>query len=297
VRVPFFAELGRLTGATPSEGLGISRRGVRRGLVLALCWLLALLALMRPQWVLPPVHRDTPARDLLLLVDLSGSMDTTDFTDPSGRKVSRLAAVKLVLNDFLARRQGDRVGIVVFGNAPFTLLPFTTDLKLARSILAEMQVGMAGPRTAFGDAIGLGINLFATSAAPAKTMLALTDGNDTGSSVPPEQAARIAADRDIVIHTVAIGDPTAVGEDKLDEAALRDVATVTNGGYYRALDGKELAGIYARLDEIEARKVKTISFQPRLELYWIPIAALVVLSMLVQALRLVRLPRQLTAAP
>ena len=231
VRVPFFAVLARLSGATPRDGLSVSQRGIQRLLVLALCWSLVLLALMRPQWVLPPLHHEKPARDLLLLVDLSGSMDTADFTDPSGRKISRLTSVKLVLNDFLARREGDRVGVVVFGNAPFALLPFTTDLKLAQRILAEMQVGMAGPRTAFGDAIGLGINLFSGSNAPAKSIIALTDGNDTGSSVPPAEAARIANDRHIVIHTVAVGDPSAVGEDKLDEAALRDVATATGGGY------------------------------------------------------------------
>jgi len=253
--------------------------------------LLVLLALMRPQWVLPPLHMEKPARDLLLLVDLSGSMDTADFTDPAGQKVSRLAAVKLVLSNFLTRRQGDRVGVVVFGNAPFVLLPFTTDLKVAQQILNEMQVGMAGPRTAFGDAIGLGLNLFAKSDAPAKTMIALTDGNDTGSSVPPAEAARIAHDRRVVIHTVAVGDPSAVGEDKLDEAALSDVATTTGGGYYHALNRDELAGIYATLDKIEARKVETVTFRPRLELYWIPLAVLMCVSMLVQAMRLVRIPR------
>ena len=136
---------------------------------------------MRPQWIEPPLHRDKPARDLLLLVDLSGSMDTKDFTDPSGAKVDRLTAVKQVLDEFLARRKGDRVGVVVFGDAPFTLVPFTTDLDLAAAWCGEMQVGMAGPRTAFGDAIGLGVNLFAKSTVPAKTMIALTDGNDTAS--------------------------------------------------------------------------------------------------------------------
>jgi Ca-activated chloride channel family protein len=262
--------------------------------VLTLCWLLAVAALTRPQWTLPPVHHDKPARDLLLLVDLSGSMDTQDFTDASGAKVSRLAAVKQVLDEFLTRREGDRVGVVVFGNSPFVLVPFTTDLKLARQLLTEMQVGMAGPRTVFGDAIGLGINLFTASNAPAKTMIALSDGNDTASSVPPAEAARIARDKGIVIHTVAIGDPAAAGEEALDEAALRDVAATTGGGYYRAFNRDELAGIYDRLDRIEARKVETVSFQPRLDLYWLPIAALVLFSMLVRAFRLVRWPRHRT---
>ncbi|MGH8432769.1 MAG: VWA domain-containing protein [Solimonas sp.] len=288
VRVPFFGLLVSLTGQQPRAGVLVGRRGLWRTASLVACWLLALAALMRPQWIEPPLHRDKPARDLLLLVDLSGSMATQDFTDPSGARIDRLAAVKQVLVEFLARRQGDRVGVVVFGNAPFTLVPFTTDLALSRRLVGEMQVGMAGPRTALGDAIGLGVNLFAQSKVPARTMIALTDGNDTGSLVPPAEAARVARDNKIVIHTVAIGDPTAAGEDKLDEAALKDVSQVTGGGFYRALDRAELADIYRRLDEIETRKVDTVSFQPRTELFWLPLLALVVLSMLVEALLLMR---------
>ena len=299
VRVPFFDVLARLSGSSPQAGASVSRRGFWRALALFLCWALAVAALMRPQWILPPVHHEKPARDLLLLVDLSGSMDTEDFTDASGKKVNRLTAVKQVLDDFLSRRQGDRVGVVVFGNSAFTLVPFTTDLKLARQMLAEMQVGMAGPRTVFGDAIGLGINMFKASKAPAKTMIALTDGNDTASKVPPAEAAQIAKDNGIVIDAVAVGDPSAAGEEKLDEAALKDVASVTGGSFYRALDREELAGIYAKLDRMEARKVESVSFQPREELYWVPLAALLLLSMLVQAFRLAPFsrPQMVEAAP
>jgi Ca-activated chloride channel family protein len=290
VRVPFFALLVSLTGQQPRAGVVVVRRGLWRTASLVVCWLLALGALMRPQWIEPPLHREKPARDLLLLVDLSGSMDTQDFTDASGGKVSRLAAVKQVLDAFLAKRQGDRVGVVVFGNSAFTLVPFTTDLKLCRKLVQEMQVGMAGPRTALGDAIGLGVNLFARSTVPARTMIALTDGNDTGSQVPPAEAARVARDHKIVIHTVAVGDPTAAGEDKLDEAALKDVADMTGGDFYRALDRAQLSDIYRRLDEIETRKVDTVSFQPRIELFWLPLLPMVLLSMLSQALLLAPVP-------
>src|SRR5215831_7925588 len=195
LRVPFFGKLAALTGQQPRTGVVVSRRSLWRSVILVLCWMLAVAAVMRPQWIEPPLHHDRPARDLLLLVDLSGSMDTTDFTDASGAKVDRLTAVKQVLDDFLSRRQGDRVGVVVFGDVPFTLVPFTTDLDLCRRLVQEMQVGMAGPRTAFGDAIGLGINLFAKSTVPAKTMIALTDGNDTASRVPPAEAALVARDK------------------------------------------------------------------------------------------------------
>lgn len=282
VRVPFFAGVVALSGLQPRPGVVVGRRGLWRAVVLGLAWLLTLAALMRPQWIEPPIHRDKPARDLLLLVDLSGSMDTKDFTDPSGAKIDRLAAVKQVLDDFLSRREGDRVGVVVFGDAPYSLVPFTTDLKLCRRLVQEMQVGMAGPRTALGDAIGLGVNLFARSTVPARTIIALTDGNDTASKVPPADAARVARDRRITIHTVAVGDPAAAGEDKLDEAALRDVASVTGGGFYRALDREELSDIYRRLDRIETRKVDTVSFRPRTDVFWLPLLAAALLAMLIQ---------------
>lgn len=283
VRVPFFTLLMSLSGQSPRAGVIVGRRGLWRSLGLAVCWLLALGALMRPQWIEPPVHHDRPARDLLLLVDLSGSMDTQDFTDASGNKVSRLTAVKQVLDDFLSRRKGDRVGVVVFGNAPFVLVPFTADLDLCRQLVQEMQVGMAGPRTVFGDAIGLGVTLFAHSTVPARTMIALTDGNDTASNVTPADAARVARDHKIVIHTVAIGDPSAAGEDKLDETALKDVASVTGGGFYRAMDRVQLIDIYRRLDAIETRKIDTVSFSPKRELFWLPLLAMTVFSMLIEA--------------
>jgi len=293
VRVPFFSRLVELTGQVPRAGVVTGRRGLWRTGVLVVCWLLALAAIMRPQWIEPPIHRDKPARDLLLLVDLSGSMDTRDFTDPGGNQVDRLTAVKQVLDEFLAKRKGDRVGVVVFGSSPFTLVPFTTDLDLCRKLVQEMQVGMAGPRTVLGDAIGLGVTLFEHSTVPARTMIALTDGNDTASSVPPAEAARVAHDHKIVIHTVAIGDSAAAGEDKLDEAALKQVASTTGGGFYRALDRAQLADIYRRLDEIETRKIDTVSFSSKRELFWLPLAAAAIFSMLFEAgLLLTAMPRR-----
>lgn len=251
-------------------------------------WLLVLAALARPQWLEPPVSREQPTRDLLLLVDLSGSMRQEDFTNTAGTKVDRLTAVKEVLGDFLSRRKGDRVGLVVFGDAPFLQAPFSTDLSLSRRLLDETAIGMAGPRTAFGDAIGLAITLFAESEAPAKTIIALTDGNDTASQVPPIEAARVAKERDIRIHTVAIGDPTTVGEEKLDEAALRLVAETSDGSSFFAGDREQLKGIYDELDTIETRQVKVVSHRPRRELYYWPLLAALVLSLAAKAVVIVR---------
>jgi Ca-activated chloride channel family protein len=276
VRVPF---LSRLTAASRQSTSVKTRRRADRILLPSLVWIAILVALARPQWLEPPMERTIPARDLLLLVDLSGSMEQSDFTNEKGQSVDRLTAVKEVLDEFLARREGDRVGLVVFGNAPFLQAPFTTDLELWRQLLGETAVGMAGPRTALGDAIGLGIGRFDGSDAPTKTIIALTDGNDTGSGVPPAEAARIARDRDITIHTVAVGDPTTVGEEKLDQEALQAVAQTTGGGYFLALDRDQLAGIYERLDAIETRETQTVSYRPKREMYFWPLAAALLLSL------------------
>ncbi len=282
VRVPFVPRIlaagGKVSDRSGEEELPLVVRWV--------VWLLVLTALARPQWLEPPVERTLPARDLLLLVDLSGSMDQRDFTNAAGQSVDRLSAVKEVLGEFLQQRQGDRIGLVVFGTAPFLQVPFTTDLQLCRQLLDETAVRMAGPRTAFGDAIGLGIRLFEESELPTKTVIALTDGNDTGSAVPPAEAAKVARDRGITIHTVAIGDPTTVGEEALDEQALRAVAQETKGEYFLAMNRKELAGVYDQLDRIETRKVKTASHRPRRELFYWPLSAALLVSLAMHAGRL-----------
>ena len=284
IRVPFISRL-----ETAASGAGTQRSRQKSLALPMVVWVLILVALARPQWLERPIERTIPTRDLLLLVDLSGSMDQKDFTSPSGEPIDRLEAVKSVLEEFLVKRDGDRVGLVVFGNAPFLQVPFTTDLSLCRQLLDETAVGMAGPKTALGDAIGLGIQLFDTSDAPAKTMIALTDGNDTASSVPPIEAARVARDREITIHTIAIGDPTTVGEEKIDEDALKEVASTTEGGqFFLALDREELAGIYERLDEIETRDVQTVSHRPRRDLYFWPLGLALALSMTVHFLRMLR---------
>ena len=275
VRVPFFDRLQAAGSKSPTSS---SEGGVSLPLRI-LGWLLVLAALARPQWLEPPVERSLPTRDLLLLVDLSGSMGQEDFTNAAGESVDRLTAAKEVLGDFLLRRKGDRVGLVVFGNAPFLQVPFTNDLGLCQQLLDETSVGMAGPRTAFGDAIGLGIQCFQESLAPNKTIVALTDGNDTGSPVPPVEAARIAHDRQITIHTVAMGDPTTLGEEALDQQSLQAVAELTGGDYFLAMNHEDLVGIYDRLDQIETHEVKIVSHRPRRDLYFWPLGAALLVSL------------------
>jgi Ca-activated chloride channel family protein len=283
VRLPWFDRIAALSGQKPGKRTSVPAMRRWEALVLLLLWSLLVLALARPQLLEPPLTKTVPTRDMLLLVDLSGSMETADFTSSTGEQIDRLSAVKEVLDDFLTRREGDRVALIVFGNAAFVQVPFTPDLDAARLLLEETGVRMAGPRTAFGDAIGLGITLFERSEVEQRVMIALTDGNDTGSRIPPAEAAKIARDNDIRIHVVGVGDPTTAGEEALDEQALNDVAKITDGRYFHANDRDELEEIYTELDRLDTREIETISHQPRRELFYWPLAAFLLLGLLYQA--------------
>jgi Ca-activated chloride channel family protein len=285
--VPFLDRLARHTGETPAAGAVILHGGWLRFVAMAVSWTSIVIALARPQWIEPPITKTVPVRDLLLAVDLSGSMATRDFTDAKGRQVDRLTAVKEVLDDFLARRSGDRVGLIFFGSAPFVQVPFTEDVKVCRQLLDEARPKLAGPQTAFGDALGLAITVFDRSRVKERVLIALTDGNDTASQVPPAKAAEIAKDKGIVIHTVAVGDPRAAGEEALDVETLKSVAATTGGLYSFAADHEQLAEIYRRLDAQETRRAQTVTHHPRRDVYYWPLAIGLVATVLQQAINLV----------
>jgi len=279
VRLPGFDSLVMQLGLKSEPGASVRRRSKVQALLFILVWGLVITATARPQWLEPPLTREVPARDLLLAVDLSGSMATEDFITPAGEKIDRLSAVKQVLDDFLRHRKEDRVGLIVFGSAAFVQVPFTQDLNVVSQLLNETSVRMAGPKTAFGDAIGLGITLFERSKLKQRVMIVLTDGNDTGSDVPPAEAAVIARDKGIVIHAVAIGDPTSAGEQALDKAALQSVADTTGGQFYFARDRDALEMVYKKLDEMASRKVETVSYRPKKDLFVWPLGAAFVLAL------------------
>lgn len=276
VRVPHFDVLVKSVDAKPSKGAVVRTRSFWQAVIYLVCWISLVVALARPQQLQPPISREIPSRDLLLAIDLSGSMETEDFVNAEGKKVDRLTAVKEVLDDFLTQRKGDRVAMVVFGTGAFVQIPFTQDLEVCRELLDQTAVRMAGPKTSFGDAIGLGITLFQRSELDDKVMIALTDGNDTGSKVPPEKASKIAADNGIVIHTIGVGDPRSAGEEMLDEDSLKEVAANTGGQYFFAADRKQLAGIYDELDKISQREVESLSYQPKIDLFHFPLALMLV---------------------
>jgi len=280
VRAPFVGLLASLSGQESDGGKLLRRRLNMQWIMLTLVWLALVAALARPVWMGDPIVKELPMRDLLVAVDLSGSMETEDFTDDTGTVTNRLTAAKQVIDNFLSRRQGDRVGLIFFGTAAFVQAPFTEDLEVVRSLMDEAQVRMLGPKTALGDAIGVAINLFERSSVEERVLITLTDGNDTGSLVPPVRAAEIARDNGVTIYTVAMGDPQAAGEQALDEEALEAVAAKTGGAYFRANDRTELESIYAALDQLAPKQVETQSYRPEHELYFWPAGFALLLSLL-----------------
>lgn len=271
LHVPFFAVIMQATrSATHSGELVLRRSWPERGAGL-LAWLALVLAAAQPAWIDPPQEKILPARDLLLAIDISQSMEQRDFPAGAGKYVSRFDGARQALNDFIARRGGDRLGLLVFANGAHLAAPFTLDHALLHELLARTHSGMAGPRTMIGDAIGLGIRVFEGSRAKTRVMILLTDGADTGSRIPPDTAARIAGERGITIHTIAIGTPTAAGSDKVDTAALKSIAQATGGRAALATRLDELQAVYAELDAIETVNHTRLTHRTRHPLFHWPL--------------------------
>lgn len=278
IKVPYFARLVDVTGEIPQSGAVLLNRNNLQRLIVAFSWLCIVTAIAKPEMIGAPVNQEKSARDLMVAVDLSGSMSVEDFTLPNidntanaGEKVNRLVAVKNVLNAFVQGREHDRLGLILFGDAPYLQAPFTDDIATWQALLNESDIGMAGQSTAFGDAIGLAISVFEQSATKNRVLIVLTDGNDTASKVPPVEAAKVAAARDIKIYTIAIGDPAAVGEEKVDLEVLSQMAEITQGKSFQALDSEELLQVYSEIDKLEPQQFDSLSFRPRVSIHHYPI--------------------------
>jgi Ca-activated chloride channel family protein len=283
VRLPHFHGVAEAAGVRPAPGAIVPTTNWLQKIIAPLCWALMVLALARPQFVEPPIQKIQPARDLLLSLDLSQSMDTKDMKTPTGQLIPRVDAVKTVVTDFVKRRPGDRIGLIIFGDAPYPQVPFTLDHRTVLDMIDAMTPGMAGPRTAMGDSMGLAIKMFEGSKAPDKVLILLTDGNDTASKMPPKQAADIAQQHSIRIHTIGIGNPKAAGEQKLDTAMLQKVAATTGGRYFLGQDQQQLEQVYDTLDRLTPANEKTLSWRPKRELFFYPLGAAVVLLAFYQA--------------
>ncbi|BCH20582.1 membrane protein [Mesorhizobium sp. L-8-10] len=273
LRFPFFRRIVETAGSWPGEGaVVLSRSRLQMGTAIII-WPLLVLALARPERLGEAVELDKSARDVILAIDISGSMDAKDFVAPDGTKKQRLEGVRGVVDDFIAGRDGDRMALVVFGSKAYVQAPLTEDLQTISELLNQTDVGIAGPHTALGDAIGLAIRTFEASNIDQRLLILLSDGTDTASRMSPVNAAEIARDRNIEIYTIGVGDPNAAGENRVDLATLQDIARRTGGQYFFAEDEKGLRQVYDRIDQLAPRKVETLSYRPRQALAYLPLAA------------------------
>lgn len=288
IRVPFFQRLVELTGQKPQKGSVILQRVLFQKLWVPTTWILLVVAMAKPMWIGEPIEITQSARDLMVAVDLSGSMDTSDFTLANGDEISRLDAVKRLLSEFAAQRENDRLGLIVFGDSPYLQSPFTEDHSTWLTLLNETEIAMAGQSTMFGDAIGLAIKLFEGSSTENRVLIVLTDGNDTGSKVPPIEAAKVAAHKKLTIYIIAVGNPQATGDELVDMDVMNLVAQSTGGSAYQALDRGELAQAYADIARLEPEIHETLSFRPHHSLYHYPLAIAVMGYLLFFSLMSVR---------
>lgn len=289
LRFPFFRKIATSAGQDPKPGSVIFSRTTFQLLSAIVIWCLMVTALARPERVGEPIVQEKAARDVMLAIDISGSMDQADFKDADGKRLQRLQAVKNVVGEFISARDGDRVALIIFGTRAFVQAPFTEDLESVRALLEQTEVGMAGPHTVIGDAIGLAIKTFQASAIKEKLLVLLSDGADTGSRMTPINAAAIAEGEGIEIVTIGVGDPDGTGEQRVDVAVLEDIASAANGAFYFADDEEALSEIYNKIDALTPRDVETATYRPRDDLsYYLLAAALLVGLMSVAFLQLVK---------
>lgn len=273
----------RLPHASLSWDVGehLSARSVAPWL-LALGWLSLLVAGARPQIVGPPQAQTRSGRAMMLAVDLSGSMETPDMV-LGGQQLSRFGAVEAIANDFISRRSGDELGLVLFGTHAFLVTPLTYDLSAVRAQLQGAAVGLPGTQTAIGDAIAIAVKRLAALPHQARVLILLTDGVNNSGSISPRDAARAAKAAGVRIYTIGIGAtrmtvPGLFGDSVINPSADLDadmltyIAHETGGQFYRATDGNQLADAYRAIDALEPMPQQGPTFRLRHELFRVPLA-------------------------
>ena len=283
IYVPFLASV-RASGALAPD----ARRGAR--ICFAALWILLILAAIRPQLLGDPMPVPTTGRRLLLAVDVSGSMATPDM----GAGITRLDAVQQVAGRFIDGRHGDQVGLILFGTQPYLQAPLTPDLATVHRFLDEAVVGIAGPETAIGDAIGLALKRLRASGennpagdgndAKHSVLVLLTDGESTAGAMPPMEAARLAHEAGLRIYTIGVGAAArpgffgSRGNTDLDEDTLKAIAKTTGGEYFRAADASTLQAVYRHIDELEPAAGRDQWLRPAQEWFSLPLGLALALS-------------------
>lgn len=251
-------------------------------------WCLLVIACMRPQWLGELTEIPLTGRDLMLGLDISGSMREQDF-EIRGRSVERMDAARIVASEFVAQREGDRVGLILFGDNAQVQTPLTYDLETVQHFINESLVGLIGQSTAIGDAIGLAVKRLKERPAESRVFILLTDGANTAGAVSPMEAAEVAKQFGIRIHTIGVGAEQVVVRDlfgsrvvnpskALDEETLQEIADLTGGKYFRARNTREMVSIYDEINQLEPSEIGGLQQRPRSELFYWPLLLAFALS-------------------
>ncbi|QUJ69345.1 VWA domain-containing protein (plasmid) [Photobacterium sp. GJ3] len=256
-----------------------------------LCWGCLIAAIARPVWFGDPVQIQPEHRDMLLAVDLSGSMSTEDMVDEDGQSIDRLTSVKQVVSDFISQRQGDRLGLVLFANHAYLQTPLTFDLNTVKQQLNRSVLGLIGQSTAIGEGLGIATKSFINSENAQRVIVLLSDGANTSGVIAPMEAATLAAENQVKIYTVGIGADEMIEQSffsrrivnpsqDLDEKTLTQIATLTGGQYFRARNPEQLARIYQSINDLEPVSSASQTWRPQEELFRIPLAVALLLSVM-----------------
>jgi len=286
LRVPFFAQVKTLETQTHS----LRSKKLVSTFLLWLIWASLVLAAANPQWIGEPVSIPSSGRDLLVAVDISGSMKIEDMKY-QGQAIQRVDAVKMVVGDFVKKRKSDRLGLVLFGTQAYLQAPLTYDRQTVNTLLQEAQIGFAGEQTAIGDAIGLAIKRLRARPDAQRVLIVLTDGANTAGELEPIKAAELAEKEHVKIYTIGFGADEMIVDNgffgsrrvnpsaDLDEPTMRAIADKTGGQYFRARNLEELHEIHQTLNRLEPIDLEEEKFRPIKSLFYYPLAAALLLSL------------------
>lgn len=289
LRVPFMEDLYR-----HAKGGSYGRKKRWMMILAVIAWLCLTVAATRPQWVNEQIDIPISGRDLMLAVDLSGSMRNVDFMH-NGSLINRLAAVKHVAGQFIEKRKGDRIGLILFGQQAYLQTPLTFDTATVNTMLQESLIGIAGNSTAIGDAIVMALKRLKDQQQDSRVLILLTDGENTAGEVTPMQAAELAASQKLKIYTIGIGADLLLSKfamsrltknKAIDEETLTAVAEATGGQYFRAHDLAELDGIYTLIDVLEPIELDRKQYRPVTALFYWPLGIALLLGFAIVIARL-----------
>lgn len=283
--IPFFSRIAKVTSSRLQQG----QPAASQTYLAYLAWLLLVTAAANPQWLGAPQALPRSGRDIMLALDISGSMRIPDMT-LNGKAANRLQVVKAVASRFITARTGDNIGLILFGTRAYLQTPLTFDRKTVNTVLEDATIGLAGVRTAIGDAIGLAIKRLQKTPEASRVLIVLTDGANNAGVLKTVQAAKIAAKNHIKIYSIGIGanqlsvpglfrrqiiNPSS----DLDERSLKEIAQITSGKYFRATNTKALRQIYQTIDKLEPITNKKSWLRPITPYYYWPLALALLISL------------------